>query len=911
MSGAAPDPAATLVGLDGLEGRAESPPGAMRRGSVPLTLDPAAAERMRAEIARAGGREVCFMASVTAERVVVDPRAVARGNHAAVLAAARDEPEGGVMIHNHPSGELAPSDADLGVAARLWEEGLGTAITDNAVTTLHVVVEPPAPRVVRPLDPTALADLVAPGGPLASRHPGYEDREGQRQMIRAVAERYNEGGVLLVEAGTGTGKSLAYLLPAARWALDNDERTVIATATINLQAQLVEKDLPLVARLLEEEERGAAAGEGGAGADEAAAERTLSWALVKGRGNYISIRRLRLAEAGAPELFESDRSRELEELRRWVETTDDGSLADLPAVPSPDVWEEVRSDPDICLRSRCPHFQECFYQRSRRRAARARILVANHHLLFTDLAVRRATDNWTAAAVLPAWRRLVLDEAHNVEDAATSHLGVEVSRSGLYRTLARLDRRGKGVLAALQDEVKGMGDFGSALRRRVEEDARPAVEAARAALDLFLDEIEPLVAGTGVGEGEAVRIVAPPADADPGGGGGSASLLREQVISEPVARPEIAERLHHLLDRLHRLGRELGGLRHRLEEREQLPAEVEGRLLDLRSGERRISAAAVALKVVLEPGARADDHVRWLGVRGKGRRRNLVLAAAPIELGGVLGESLWGRAETVVLSSATLTTRGRFDFLRGRLGLTAGDLVGLERPPELREAVVPSPFDFSTQTVLVVPTDLPPLRDTDAFDRATAGVIARLAGHSGGGLVALFTSYRSLRAVAGALRNDPAAGAWPLFVQGEDDRTRLLADFVAHGDAILLGTASFWEGVDVPGDPLRALVIQKLPFRVPSEPVTAARVEALEARGANAFWDYSLPLAALRLKQGFGRLVRNRDDRGAVVLLDDRILRKRYGRYLRDSLPPAPLRKGPLVEVDGVLRRFYRDPERG
>lgn len=885
MSSASPDPADALAGLDGLEPEGVAP-ARPRPGEVPLQLAPEAAERMRAEIARAGGREVCFLATVTTDRRVVDPRAVARGNHAAVLAAARDEPEGGVMIHNHPSGLLEPSDADLGVASRLWEEGLGTAITDNAVSTLYVVVEPPEPRVRVALDPDELERLVAPGGALSGRHLGYEDRPGQRAMIRAVAERYNEGGVLLVEAGTGTGKSLAYLLPAARWALDNEERTVVSTATINLQSQLAEKDLPLVARLLSSD-----------------AERELTWALVKGRGNYISIRRLGLAKLGAPELFETDRSRELNALAEWIEATDDGSLSDLPAPPSPEVWDEVRSDPDICLRSRCPHFQECFFQKSRRRAAQARILVVNHHLLFTDLAVRRATGNWTQSAVLPSWSRVVLDEAHNVEDAATSHLGVEVTRSGLYRMLSRLDRRGKGVLSAIQDEVKSSGEFGVELRRRIEERGRPAVEEARAALDLFFDEIEPLVSGAGSGDGEAVRIAAPPPSDGQGG-----RTLREQVIDEPVARPEIADRLRSLLGALQSLERELNLTRRRVEESDEPSAALEGRLLDLRSAERRAGAAQVALKLVLEPGDRIDDFVRWMEVRGRGRRRNLALSAAPIELGPVLREALWARADTAVLSSATLTTRGRFDFLRGRLGLTPQGLADLDDPPTVEEAVVESPFDFSTQAMLVVPTDLPPVSDAAGLDRATARVVSTLARHTGGGIFVLFTSYRSLRAVADRLRADGVDRSWPLFVHGEEDRGRLLRGFVEHGDGILLGTSSFWEGVDVPGDPLRALVIQKLPFRVPSEPVTAARVEALEARGANAFWDYMLPLAALRLKQGFGRLVRNREDRGAVVLLDDRIIRKRYGRYLRDSLPEAPLRKGPWDEVDGIIRRFYSEP---
>jgi ATP-dependent DNA helicase DinG len=399
-----------------------------------LTLSEASSVRLRAEIERAGGREVCFLATVDAERVVHDPRAVSRGNFAAVLVAARDAPEGGVMLHNHPSGVLEPSDADMHVAGNLYEQGLGTAIIDNAGERMYVVVEPPKARERILLAHDELDAVLAPGGALSQRYPGYEDRPGQRDMLNAITERFNEGGISIVEAGTGTGKSLAYLIPAARWAQENDERTVISTNTINLQEQLAEKDLPLVQSLVGD----------------------VSWALVKGRGNYVSIRRALLASESQASLFEEDRTNEIQGLLEWMGTTEDGSLSDLTFSPADETWEEVRSDPDICLRSRCPHFQDCFYQKSRRKAAAAQLLVVNHHLLFTDLAVRRATQNYSQSAVLPAYQRVILDEGHNVEDAATSHLGVQVTRRGLYRAMSRLDRRGRGILTAIHEAVSSV-----------------------------------------------------------------------------------------------------------------------------------------------------------------------------------------------------------------------------------------------------------------------------------------------------------------------------------------------------------------------------------------------------------------------------------------------------------------------
>ena len=840
--------------------------------TLPLTSDlrlsSDASEQIRAEVGKAGGREVCFLARVSADRLLVEPRAVARGNKAAVLAAARDADEGSVMIHNHPSGEVEPSDADLSVAGRLYEEGIGTAITNNDADRLFVVVEPPKPRVVQPLEIDRIEALIGPSGPLVQEHPAYEDRPGQRAMLRRVAETYNRGGVTLVEAGTGTGKSLAYLIPSAEWALRNAERTVISTNTINLQEQLDQKDLPLVRRLVGEE---------------------VDWELVKGRGNYISIRRARLAAESAPLLFPDDRADELDQLLEWIGQTDDGSRADLTFMPSEDVWDEVKSDPDICLRARCPHFQACFYQRSRRRAASATLLIANHHLLFTDLSVRIATQNYMASAVLPAYRHLVLDEAHNIEDAATSHLGLEVTRRGMFRMLARLDRRGRGVLTAVQEALADRTEREHAmeLRSRIEERVRPALEEARAQLTLFLDVLEPLLPPDAMG---AVRI-------------GTAEM------PEPASHPAVRERLDGLVSAFRALSSEIRQVRERLEDHETLAEGFPGRLLDLRSGEHHLTDTTHTLRTVLDADEEEEEerYVRWLEWRGKsrGKNRNLVIASAPIEVGDLLREHLFEKVETVALCSATLATKESFAFLRSRIGLKDDDLAEYDVKLDISESIINSPFEFEKQTLLVVPTDLPDVNDPrGVFEEATAEVTRDTCSISSGGTFVLFTSHRALRRVAELLREDTAV-RWPLFVQGEDTRVRLLERFTESGSGILLGTASFWEGVDVPGRPLRGLIIQRLPFKVPTEPITAARIQAIERRGGDSFGEFVLPLAALKLKQGFGRLVRSREDRGAILILDDRIVRKKYGAYLRKSLPPAPLRKGPWTDLTRFLKEFY------
>ncbi|HVH12919.1 MAG TPA: DEAD/DEAH box helicase, partial [Longimicrobium sp.] len=443
------------------------------RSAVEHFLSAAAAELIRREIARARGNEVCFIARVAEGAEVVEPRVLARGHASAVLALVKDPPQPGLLIHNHPSGLLEPSEADFQVAARLWELGVGFAITDNKAGELYVVVEPPEPDEHEPLDLDAIDADLGPTGPLAVRHPRYEDRPAQRALARMIADLYNTGGVGVAEAGTGTGKSVAYLLPAIRWALQNGEKTVVSTNTINLQEQLVEKDLPLLRRALGEPFR---------------------WALVKGRSNYVSIRRALLAKANAGALFEPERQAELRGILDWMQNTQDGSLADLPFRPSAEVWDEVQSETDVCLRAKCPHFQDCHYQRSRRDAAQANVLVVNHHLLFSDLAVRRLQGNYTAPAVLPHYRRLVLDEAHNLEEAATSHLGSTVSRRGVFRTLRRLETRGKGLLPSLRNAIAAVKNDLNAQSALdiIDESILPSLEGARergAAVFSFLSDV--------------------------------------------------------------------------------------------------------------------------------------------------------------------------------------------------------------------------------------------------------------------------------------------------------------------------------------------------------------------------------------------------------------------------------------
>ena len=823
-------------------------------------LSPAVREQVRAEIAAAHGREVSFVARPDAHGRLVEARPVARGTVDAVLALPGIAQRGELLLHNHPSGALEPSGADLSVAARLHDGGVGFAIVDNDVTDCYVVVECPRPRATTRLDPFDVAGLLAPHGPVARALGGFEDRPSQRDMAAYIADAYNDGGVALLEAGTGVGKSFAYLAPALVWARENGERTIVSTNTINLQEQLVGKDLPILARAL------------GTG------EHSPSFALLKGWRNYLCLARLEQARDARGSLFEDERATELEALAAWAGQTSDGSLSDLPDEPAAEVWDAVAAESDLCTRLKCPHFEQCFLFQARRRAAEADVVVVNHHLLASDLAVRMASDNWQEAAVLPPYRRLVLDEAHHLEDVAAMHLGAQVSMLGVQRLLSRLEKNGRGLLPTLGAVLAGRDDLLSAASRDlVHQSLFDALGAARRAADALF------------------ALLARRLDAEPG----PTPVLR---LTDDFARDDVwAQGLDVALDNLllgfSRLRDGVETIADRLslddpsERRAQLIAELRGVV-------RRLDAIAVGLTAALRPPAGVPAAVRWLERRGR-KTPNVSLAAVPLDLAPILKDNLFDRVETVVLTSATLAAGGDFGYLEERLGL--------DLPPSRVRAreIHASPFDFPAQCLFGIPTDLPEPRDDEpGHDAAVARVLVELAHASDGGMFVLFTSHGALRRAAEAVRG-AIGGRWPLLVQGDGQRDQLLRRFREAGSAILLGTDSFWEGVDVPGRALRVLILAKLPFKVPSEPLTAARLERLEARGLNGFTHYLVPNAALKLKQGFGRLIRRTTDVGAVVLLDRRIVTKRYGQLILEGLPPASRVVGSWQDVRRACEEFF------
>lgn len=799
------------------------------------------------------------MATVDAAGVLTEARAVARGTVDCVLALPGVARRGEMLLHNHPGGRLEPSMADLSIAARAHDDGIGFGIVDNDGERLYVVVEVPKATPVTRLDPFEVIALLGEHGPIARELGSYEDRQSQRDLSAHLVDGYNDGGVLLLEAGTGVGKSFAYLVPALAWARANGERTVVSTNTINLQEQLVGKDLPLLRRALSD------------------GDYEPTFALLKGWRNYLCRLRLETATANQHTLLEGEKLDELLNITAWAAHTSDGTLADLPVQPSSEVWDEVAAEADLCTRLRCPHFDRCFVFQARRRAAQADIVVVNHHLLAADLAVRQASENWEEAAVLPAYKRLILDEAHHLEDVAASHLGVQVSSRGVTRLLNRLERsRGKGLLPALQHDLAVTDDLlNRASLDLLRERLVPAVAQARTSAEALFQRLFDHVEAGPAGQ---LRL-----DDDFGRHAIWDDGLTRELEHAVAGFRTVAELVETVAGRM-----ELGEMNDR---RQQLLAECRGVV-------RRLEAMIDGLNATLRPATGRPPEVRWMERTGA-KTQTLQLSAVPLDLAPMLRDLLFDRLETVALTSATLAAGGEFAFLASRIGLSG------EGSPVTVQEMFPSPFPYDEHCLLGIPDDIPdPREDEPAHDAAVAQVVRDLAWASDGGIFVLFTSHAALRRAAVAVRQE-LGHRFPILVQGEGQRDHLLRRFREAGNAILLGTSSFWEGVDVPGRALRGLVLAKLPFKVPSEPITAARLERLAEQGEDGFFGYLLPHAALKLKQGFGRLIRGADDVGVVLLLDRRVVTRRYGAMLLEGLPPAERVIGSWAQVRTKCEDFF------
>ncbi len=660
----------------------------------------------------------------------------------------------------------------------------------------------------------SLYQFFAPGGVLARTHPAYEFRRGQLQMAQAVEQALEEKRHLIVEAGTGTGKTLAYLMPVIR----SGKRVIISTGTKNLQEQLFYKDIPFLEQALFGNNAGTAA-------SAVQAEHSpgrLSVCYMKGRNNYLCRKKL-YDLTDQPVLSGLEEIEQYRAIAAWEKATatgDRAELADLPEASA--LWHKLDARSDACIGQKCSEWERCFITEMRRRGMESDIIIVNHHLFFADLAIKLQAEGAPDAGILPEAAAVIFDEAHELEDVAGNYFGISVSN-------LRVEDLARDVESSLQHN------------RMLSASLSGALGSLRERSQFFFSLLPP-------------------------GDGRFAFETRREFLEEN------GDEFLALNQSLARLAGELEGL-------PQKPEEIFNFV-------RRAQEIQVQLGFAME----SDDRntVFWIerrggrmnspqGHRGAAKtregfsgRQNVFLQATPIDVGPILRECLWSKLECAVLTSATLAVGGGFEYIRQRLGLE-----------HARESVLPSHFDYENQALFYVPPDLPDAR-TPQFTAKAAERIRQLLEITRGRAFVLFTSYAQMNEVYQRLLGELE---FPMLRQGDAPKSALLEEFRLTPNAVLFATSSFWQGVDVQGEQLSCVIIDRLPFAVPSDPVVAARVKAIDADGGNAFFQYQVPAAVITLKQGFGRLIRSLQDRGLLVLLDNRILKKQYGRVFIESLP--------------------------
>jgi ATP-dependent DNA helicase DinG len=833
-------------------------------------VSPSAASILRDTIRQARGNEVFFLAKPDEHGVVVEVTPLARGNDSAVPALLQVTSPGDVVVHNHPSGYLSPSSADVSLASEYGNQGVGFYIVNNEADEIYVVVEAFKRQQRQPLDLNQLAAQVSAKGRVAQRLTGFESRPEQQRMLRAVATAFNDSKAALIEAGTGTGKSLAYLLPAIHWAVQNKQRVVVSTNTINLQEQLIHKDLPLLQQAL---------------------DLKFKAVLVKGRQNYVCLSKVESLEKEGDYLIETDEQTELNAILEWSHRTSEGSRSDLAILPRFSVWEKVACESDNCTRIRCSHYNECFFYNARREATSADLLVVNHHLLFADLAVRGDTGRYNEAAILPAYGHVILDEAHNVEDVATDYFGTQIAKLGLLRLLGRFyslrERekvREKGLLPHLLARLQK-------LDRKIEPGLYSRIYAHVQGRLLTLRE-------------DLVHTVAQTFDDLAAWLGGGGEPGAEQKVRFTPQVQERQEWKASILPAVQNLIREMGEFHQQLllleKWLESLDEPVAESLLsltvELNALIDRLEAAAATLGEIF--GEADGSRVRWIEITTSRTGLRITLKQAPVNVANLLRERLFEKLQTVVLTSATLTTEKSFDYVKGRLGLDQ------MQPARMLESILPSSFDYKSQVILGIPQDIPS-PDHPEFAAELGRLVLESIQISQGRALVLFTSYSVLRRIHQELAPVLELAGIRALMQGEGPRHRLTEVFKQDKTSVLFATDSFWEGVDVAGEALENVILTKLPFSVPKEPVIEARIEAIEQAGGNPFLEYSVPQAVIKFKQGFGRLIRSKSDRGSIMIFDRRVVDKTYGKIFLRSLPECRVAQGKREHVFNEVKEFF------
>ena len=790
-----------------------------------------AREKMAYEIAETGGNEVFFRGILDENKIVCDVEVIAKGNRYSVPAILKRIKKNEIIIHNHPSGYLYPSDADVEVASIFANKmDGGSYIVDNKVENIYIITE-------AYFDENKKIDIkpyFEKNGLLSQYFKEFEYRDEQLHMATHIEKGLNDEKKVIVEAGTGTGKTLAYLIPSIQWAVENEKKVIISTNTINLQEQLLNKDIPIVKKIMSKD---------------------FKYLLVKGRGNFLCNRKhanLLSTKLVDLEDFSDDQKKQFQALINWGKETKTGDKSELYFEVDYTVWEYFQSETDICAGARCPYKAECFFMKSREERKKADILIANHHIFFSDLAIRKEIGFNTDYSILPEYGLVVFDEAHNIQKVARDYFSYEVSKYSFTKAMNQIlnvaqKKKNKGQLEILINYLKKRNyEDKETIEKLLENDIRlNHGNLFKAGRDYFDRLIEIFSKG---------QI-----------GSVSFRIKKDEIMASSFYSMlnDVKENFSLEFNTYLKVVRKTIALLKDTEDND-------GIINDFIKYTERLETFYENFKFINN--LDDEDFIYWVEVNNK--KNNSKLVATPLQIDDELSENLYSNLKQMIFTSATIAIENNFDYFKKSIGLEE----------ETYNKIIASPFDYDKQMKVYIPSGLPDPNDRNFLDEIEP-LLKKMILKTRGRTFVLFTSYKSLNYMYYMLRDELEKNGINFFIQGMYPRTKLVEMFKNSDAPVLFGTDSFWEGVDVKGEKLVSVIIVKLPFKVPSDPVTEAIIETYELQGKNPFIEYQIPESVIKFKQGIGRLIRSKEDRGIITILDNRIVTKRYGKYFLDSIP--------------------------
>jgi len=755
-----------------------------------------------------------------------------------------------VVIRTTKPNQLYPSDMELELSEELYtRRNIAYCLLSSDLDDFYFVQD--IDRIF--LEEINIENYFAKDGILAKEIKGFEYRQEQEEMAQYIQDAINEDRKIIVEAGTGTGKTLAYLIPSIKWAVTNKKKVIIATNTINLQEQLLLKDIPLAKSIIKDE---------------------FSYVLVKGRNNYVCKRlfnELVLGKSIDIETFSMEAREQIEYILKWGNKTKTGDKAELPFEVYPDVWELVQSTTELCLGKKCPYRKECFYMKTRMEKMEADILISNHHVFFADLNVRAETDFDSEYLILPRYDMVIFDEAHNVESVARSYFSVEVSKISFTRLLNRIyqkknkKKKEKSALIRVEDTVDEKNLEDSEQYIYLLNTLKEEISILQNIGDEYFDEIR--------------KIYETNTEAPIKKSLNNFEMTKSRFLENLREKKDIFQsKLADFLNLMMSFNNVIDG------EKDKNPE-----VINFNNHLKMFKAYIDSFKFINS--FEDDNYIYWLDINSK--RTNVILTATPLNIAQKLSTVLFDNLDRLVFASATIVVNGNFDYFKKSLGLDEEDCI---------EAIIKSPFDYDEQMSVYIPSDIQDSENINAFVSDASKFILNILLKTNGKAFILFTSYTMLNQIYYSISKKLKDKGFEVFLHGDKPRSQIIKEFKEAENPILFGTTSFWEGVDVQGENLSNVIITKLPFLVPTDPVVSAISKKIEEDGGNSFMDFQLPEAIIKFKQGVGRLIRKKTDSGNIFILDNRILKKRYGSLFINALPSQKNIK--ILEKDDIIEEI-------